>query len=80
MNRKAQEMADSTENRPLCTSNKEFYPENQWERLFKGKGPIDIVDGATLQLHHPNGRVGTSYYQFNIVSLTDHMEIHYGKR
>ena len=59
--------------------NREMYPEKQWERLLNGKGSINPSDDATLQLHHPYGREGMNIYFFNMVTLTDHMEIHYGK-
>ena len=59
--------------------NREAYPESSWHRLEIGKGPISMDDNATMQLHHPDGREGDNIFHFDVVTLTEHREIHYGR-
>ncbi len=44
-------------------------------RMSKGLAPIGS-DGFSMELHHPNGRVGDDYFNFKPISRTEHMSRH----
>lgn len=55
------------------------YTSDNLTRMKKGLAPMG-VDGVSMELHHPNGRVGDNFFKFIPVTRTEHMEIHYGLR
>ena len=57
-----------------------FHPERYKQdlaRMKKGRAPIG-ADGYSMELHHPFGRAGENFFNFEPVTQTQHRWIHYG--
>ena len=55
-----------------------LYP-NGLDRMKKGLAPFGD-DLYPIELHHPRGRQGLNFFNFEPLTRTKHMEGHYGPR
>lgn len=61
----------------IALNSPDLYP-GQLDRLRRGLVPLDEF-GIPYELHHPFGRAGDSFFDFEPVTHAEHWIIHYGK-